>query len=214
MNLVRPAIEKEIARIEDASEVRQDGESEQYRASTVETSALSRRAQANDAINTFRRAQQGDPEAQDDLNDLKKELLDEEPTDEEIFRTILRDQSGNPFAQDLTLEVMLTDEQAQAHQDVLDLFKDFRGGAASVDSVIKPKQQIDLFLKLTEGGGSLTERMFFARKALTVLTDHGNRSLFEGLHTFHLLDGADVVASGVEQLKAATTASPVVPNHA
>ncbi len=213
-SLVRLALEKEIAKISKASEVASDGEAEQFQAGSIESTAIPRKEQANTAIETFHRAEQGDPEAKKDLLDQKRELLNEEPSDDDIFQTILESQSSNPFAQDLTLEVMLSDEEAQAHQDVLDLFKDFRGDMPSVDDAIKPELQIAFFLELTKGGGQLPERMFFVRKALTVLTASGQRTLSEGLKELHVLNGGAILESGVDKLKNLAGSSDVTPDYA
>jgi len=203
----RSIIEREIAKAHETSEKLDQSEAKSSQGINIETVADNREAQSETAIETFRRAENGDPQAKKDLLDAKKELLDEEPSDDDIFQTILETQSGNPFAQDTVLETMLSDEQAQAHQDVLNLFKEFRGDLASVDDAIKPVQQIDLFLELTKGGGTLAERMFFVRKVLTVLTASGERDLFDGLSNLHVLSGGEITKSGVEKLKELTDRS-------
>lgn len=200
----RHIIEREIAKVSEGSEVVSAGEAETFQSSAIESTALPRRDQANNAIDTYHRAEAGDPQAKKDLLDAKKELLGEEPSDDDIFQTILETQSGNPFAQDTVLETMLSDEQAQAHQDVLDMFKEFRGDLASVDDAINPAQQIELFIELTKGGGALSNRMFFARKALTTLTASGERTLFKGLTDLHVLDSGEILQSGVEKLRELT----------
>lgn len=204
LDRARPLIEAAIAEYAEGSQDVAEGQSVHHEAETMEALATTRIAQTNSAIETFHRAAQGDPDAKKDLLDMKKELLDEEPSDDDVFQTILETQSGNPFAQDTVLEVMLTDEQAQAHQDVLDLFKEFRGDLASVDDALKPNQQIDLFIELTKGQGSLTERMFFVRKALNVVTVGGQRNLFEGLKELGVLNGRELSEGGVKNLKELT----------
>lgn len=70
-------------------------------------------------------------------------------------------------------------------------------------------QQIELFIELTKGGGTLAERMFFSRKVLTVLTANGERNLFKGLTDMHVLSGGEVLKSGVDTLKALSKKRPV-----
>jgi len=212
-NLVRPAIEKEISELGETLEETDLGEAEKSEGKTEETVANNREVQSETAIDTFHRAENGDPEAKKDLLDQKKELLKEEPTDDEIFQTILETQSSNPFAQDTTLEVMLSDNEAQAHQDVLNLFKEFRGDLPSVDDALKPKQQIDLFLELTKGGGNLANRTFFVRQALTILTANGQRNLRTGLQEIGVLDGSNISESGVTNLKKLTNRNQGIPSH-
>ncbi|WP_459873331.1 hypothetical protein, partial [Endothiovibrio diazotrophicus] len=171
LDAARPIIEREIAELNHAREGRASGQADRSQADVDEHTADHRESMADSAIATFQRAERGDPDARKELTDAKRELLGEEATDEEVLQTVLEDQSGNLFADDVVLEVMFSDEETEACQRVLDLFQEFYGERGSVDSVIQPKQQIDLFCALTKGVGSLTERMFFARKALTVLTD-------------------------------------------
>lgn len=213
-NLVQPVLEKEIAAASETSETIDQSETKRSQGRKIETDSGNRETQANTAIDTYHRAANGDPEAKKDLLDAKKELLGEEPSDDEIFQTILENKSGNPFAQDTVLEVMLTDTEAQAHQDVLDLFKEFRDDLASVDDAIKPAQQIDLFIELTKGGGSLPNRMFLARKALTTLTDSGRRNLFEGLTAMRVLVGGEISEDGVDKLRELAGRSDVTPAYA
>ena len=92
-------------------------------------------------------------------------------------------------------------EVAQQHQNGLDLYKEFRGDLVSVDEVIKPAQQIELFIELTKGGGTLAERAHFARQALTVLTDRGHRNLRDGLKEFGVLGYGGLLQSGVKSLR-------------
>jgi len=113
---------------------------------------------------------------------------------------MLEDQSGM-FDNNLVLEVALSDSETQQHQDVLDLYKEFRGDLASVDEVIKPAQQIELFIELTKGGGTLAERAHLARQALTVLTDRGHRNLRDGLKEFGVLGSGAILDSGVKKLR-------------
>lgn len=213
LEAARPLIENEIAKNANGSEVISAGEAETSQSSAIESTAIPRKAQSLDAIETFHRAESGDPEAKKELMDQKKELLGEEPTDDEIFQTILETNSSNPFAQDTAMEVMLSDSEAQAHQDVLDLFKEFRGDLASVDDALKPQQQIDLFIELTKGQGTLAERMFFARKALTILTGSGERNLFEGLTSLHVLSSGEIAPSGVKALLKMADTPAVAPSH-
>jgi len=211
-HLVRSALEKEIAEVSETREEDERSDTEDYQASTIETKAIPRRDQANTAIDTYHRAESGDPEAKKDLLDAKKELLGKEPSDDDIFKTILEDQGG-VFDNSLVLDVALSDTETQQHQDVLDMFKEFRGDLASVDAAIKPKQQIDLFIELTKGQGDLAERLHFARKALTVLTASGERSLFVGLSNMHVLSGDEIVPSGVKALRKMADAPIVIPNQ-
>jgi|GEM_PF-3403499 len=209
----RPIIEREIAKISEAGERREGGQTETFQSNTIESTALPRRDQANAAIDTYHRAEAGDPEAKKDLLDAKKELLGEDPSDDEIFQTVLEDQGG-VFDNSLVLEVALSDTETQQHQDVLDMFKEFRGELSSVDAAIKPKQQIDLFIELTKGQGGLAERMHFARKALTVLTASGERNLFEGLTELHILSDDEIALSGVNTLRKIADAPAVILNRA
>lgn len=207
----RPIIEREIAKASETSEKVDQSEAKKSQGRNIETVGGNREAQANTAIETFHRAEAGDPEAKKDLLDQKKELLNEESPDDEIFQTILESQSSNPFVQDMTLEVMLSDEEAQAHQDVLDMFKDFRGDLPSVDDAIKPELQIDLFLELTKGHGTLIEREYFTRQALTMLTDHGRRNLRDGLKEYGVLGDGGLLESGVDKLRELASISKVTP---
>jgi len=196
----RSFIEKEIAKASEGTEEISEGQTEIFQASTIETIARPRKEQANTAIETFHRAENGDPQAKKDLLDQKKELLGEEPSDDEIFQTLLEDQSGM-FDSSLVLEVALSDADTQQHQDVLNLYKEFRGDMASVDEALKPQQQIELFIELTKSGGTLANRMFLGRKALTVLTSGGTRNLSAGLKALHVLDGGGILDAGVNTLR-------------
>jgi len=213
LDIARPIIEREIAKIGEAGEQRTAGVEETFQADTIESTAIPRRNQANAAIETYHRAEAGDPQAKKDLLDAKKELLGEESTDDEIFQTMLEDEGG-VFDNSLVLEVALSDTETQQHQDVLDMFKEFRGELSSVDAVIKPKQQIDLFIELTKEQGNLAERMFFARKALTVLTASGTRNLLEGLSSLHVLSGDEIIAHGVKSLRKMADAPVVISSQA
>jgi len=210
---VRPVIEKEIAKLNSNEEIRGTGQTKTAEAGNIESTALPRRDQAYAAIDTFHRAEAGDPQAKKDLLDAKKELLGEEPSDDDIFQTMLIDQGGL-FDNSLVLDVALSDTETQQHQDVLDMFKEFRGDLASVDEAIKPAQQIELFIELTKGQGDLAERMDFARKALTVLTASGERNLFKGLSSFHVLSGDEIMSSGVETLRKMADTHAAIPSDA
>lgn len=200
LEAVRPIIENEITKTVEGKSEEDDAQSEKAEAQSEETTAANREAQSSAAVETFHRAENGDPDAKKDLMDAKKELLGEEPSDDEIFQTILEDQSGL-FDNETVLEVALSDEETQQHQDVLNLFKEFRGDLPSVDAAIPPAEQIELFIQLTKAQGNLAERMHFARQALTALTASGKRSLFEGMTEFHILDGGKVSETGVDKLK-------------
>ena len=95
---------------------------------------------------------------------------------------------------------MLTDAEASATRDVLDLFKEFRGDLPSVDDALNPKQQIDFFTLVTKGRGSLPERMDFARKVLEFVTHDGQESLFEGLTEYGALNGLELNENVIEVL--------------
>ena len=213
LDAVRPLIMSKIEEFAEGSDKKSSGETETSQSSAIESTALPRRDQANTAIDTFHRAETGDPQAKKDLLDAKKELLGEEPSDDDIFQTMLVDQGGL-FDNSLVLDVALSDTETQQHQDVLDMFKEFRGDLASVDEAIKPAQQIELFIELTKGQGDLAERMDFARKALTVLTASGERNLFKGLSSFHVLSGDEIMSSGVETLRKMASNSAVNAEYA
>lgn len=198
--LARPVIEEAIRKNGEAAKVISYGKAEQVRADNLETTAHAREGQANAAIKTFRQAEAGDPEARKDLLDKKRELLGEDPSDDDVFATILENDSGNPLAQDTVLAVMLSDEKADAYQGVLDLFNAFRGDLPSADTALKPEQQIDLFLKLTEGGGNLGERMFFVRQVLDIVTRKGAQNLFQGLTERGVLKDGELVEANIERL--------------
>lgn len=78
---------------------------------------------------------------------------------------------------------------------------------------LRPSQQIELFIELTKGGGTLAERMFFVRKVLTVLTVSGERNLFDGLGSLHVLSNDEITKSGVAKLKELTDRSAAAPLH-
>lgn len=198
---VRPIIEREIAKVDEGGDDIQSGEAKTFQADSIARTALPRKKQVKTAIESFRLAENGDPEARKDLIDQARELLGEEPDDDDIFSTVLENESGNPFAQDTVLEVMLTDEKADAYQRVLDLFNEFRGDLPSADSALKPELQIELFLGLTKGRGSFTDRTFFVRQAMAVVTDDGQRNLFEGLKELGVLNGGKLLESGMQALK-------------
>ena len=190
----RSLIEAEIAATQEKYATVNDGEADIGSGKADFINEQSREFQAVSAIDDFHAAERGDPEARKKLQDHKKEMFDEEPDDEDIFETILESESGNPFAQDLVMETMLSDPEAKATQKVLDLFKDFRGDLPSVDDALSPKLQIELFTQLTKGKGSFPERMEFARKSLELVTEKGQRNLFEGLTDFHVLKSNGLAA--------------------
>ncbi len=208
LDMARPIIEDEIKKTSAAVEVMSDGETDQHQAESVETNADTRETQAEAGIATFHRAEAGDPRARADLLDLKRELFGEEPSDDEIFATILETESGNPFAQDTALEVALSDAEADAYQNVLDLFKEFRGDLPSVDDALRPELQIKLFLELTKGGGNLPERMHFVRHVLAVATQDGARNLRQGLTDHGVVKGGDLVLDNLDQLKTLARNTP------
>ena len=212
LDAARPIIEAKIRANSTEVNLETDGENETSQSSAIESTALPRRDQANTAIDTFHRAEAGDPQTKKDLLDAKKELLGEEPSDDDIFQTMLEDEGG-VFDNSLVLDVALSDTETQQHQDVLDMFKEFRGDLASVDEAIKPAQQIELFIELTKGQGDLAGRMDFARKALTVLTASGERNLFKGLSSFHVLSGDEIMSSGVETLRKMADVHAALPGH-
>jgi len=109
--------------------------------------------------------------------------------------------------------VSLSDSETQQHQDVLDLYKEFRGDLASVDEAISPKRQINLFIELTKGGGNLANRMLQARKALTVLTANGTRNLSEGLKAEGVYTGDGILESGVKRLRNLADSREVTPDY-
>ena len=200
----RPLIEAKIAEYADGAQDKIKGRSDVTEANRIDIVATTRVAQADDAIAAFHRAESGDPEARKDLEDHKKELLEEEPDDEDIFRTILENESSDPFAQDQAMEVMLSDAEAEETQKVLDLFQDFRGDLPSADDALPPKKQIRLFLLLTKGKGLPIERRAFAREALTMATDDGRRNLFEGLTGCDVLEHRDLSEPAIEALRKGT----------
>ena len=213
LDVARPLIISKIEEFSEGSDKKSDGETETFQSSTIVNIARPKKEQANTAIETFHRAENGDPEAKKDLLDQKKELLGEEPSDNEIFQTMLEDQSGM-FDNNLVLEVALSDSETQQHQDVLDLYKEFRGDMASVDEALKPAQQIDLFIELTKGGGNLSNRMLLARKALTVLTTNGTRNLSEGLKAEGVFMGDGILDSGVSRLRTMASSDEVKAEYA
>jgi hypothetical protein len=144
-HLIRSTLEKEIPEINEAGDHRNNGQAEVGGGHADLAHEQAQETQALSAIDAFHRAENGDEEAKKDLQDHKKEMFDEEPSDEDIFKMMLENESGDPFAQDMIIETMLSDEQSEAHQKVLDLFKDYRGDLASVDDALSPKRQIDFF---------------------------------------------------------------------
>lgn len=201
---VRLIIEREIAKVDEGGNDVQSGEAKTFKADSIARTALPRKEQVNAAIKSFRRAENGDPEARKDLIDQARELLGDEPDDDDIFSTVLENESGNPFAQDTVLEVILTDETADAYQRVLDLFNEFRGDLPSADSALKPELQIKLFLELTKGRGSFADRTFFVRRALAVVTEDGQRNLFEGLSDHGVIKNGVLVTKNIKRLISTT----------
>lgn len=201
LEAARPTIEVRIKEATIENGVRSDGQADRFQADGLETAATSRETQALEAIDTFHRAEKGDKDAKKDLQDAKKELLGEEPSDEDIFKMMLENESGDPFAQDMIIEIMLSDETSEAHQKVLDLFKDYRGDLASVDDALSPKRQIEFFTKLTKGQGSFHERLEFAEKTLEWITSGDTDNLFEGLHARNILDGTELNDNAIEALQ-------------
>lgn len=201
LEAARPTIEARIkeATIENREEA--DGQAEVGSGHADLAHEQVRETQALAAIDTFHRAEKGDKEAQKDLQDAKKELLGEEPSDEDIFKMMLENESGDPFAQDMIIEIMLSDETSEAHQKVLDLFKDYRGDLASVDDALSPKMQIEFFTKLTKGQGSFRERLEFAEKTLEWIMSGDTDNLFEGLHARNILDGTELNDHAIESLQ-------------
>ncbi len=204
LEAARSIIEREIAKVEGAHEKRDNGEAKTFQSRTIESKAIPRKEQATAAIETFHSAKVGDPDAKKNLLDQKRELSGEELDDDEIFTTLLESQSSNPFARDTVLEVMLSDEQAEAHQDVLDLFNEFRGDLPSADDALNPEFQIRLFLKLTESGGALSDRLFLLRQMLGVVTDHGRLNLFTGLHNQDVLKDGELDETAIKAMVANT----------
>jgi len=164
------------------------------------TSAKLREDKATFAIETFHRAEQGDPQAQKDLSDHKKEVLGEKNSDEEIFKTILENESSDPFKQDMVLETMLSDREAKTSQKVFDLFKGYRGDLASVDDALPASEQLDLFLVLSKGQGSLNRRFDFVETVLDFVTKEGTVNLFEALKGFNLLKEGHLIKPRLEEI--------------
>lgn len=200
----RPLIEAEIAAIKAANEKDERGRSAVWEGQSLHAVAAARETQALAAIDAFHRAERGDPEAKKDLEDHKKELFGEEPDDDTLFRTILETESSDPFARDTAMEVMLSDAEARETQAVLDLFQAFRGDLPSADNALPPRQQIDLFLRLTKGMGPFRERLDFARHALTLVTDDGQRNLFEGLMAYKVVTHRDLSDPAIDALREGT----------
>ncbi|MBF0246800.1 MAG: hypothetical protein HQL36_01810 [Alphaproteobacteria bacterium] len=133
------------------------------------------------------------------MQDAKKEMFDEEPSDEDIFKLMLENES-DPFAQDTIIEILLSDETSEAHQKVLDLFKVYRGDLASVDAALRPELQIEFFTKLTKGQGSFRQRLEFAEKTLEwVMLNAAN--LFLAFRARKILDGPELNDKAIEDLQ-------------
>ena len=201
LDAARSIIEAEISREREISGKEGGGQAEVGSGHADLAHEQVRETQALAAIDTFHRAEKGDEEAKKDLQDVKKELLGEEPSDKDIFKMMLENESGDPFAQDMIIEIMLSDETSEAHQKVLDLFKDYRGDLASVDDALSPKRQIEFFTKLTKGQGSFRERLEFAEKTLEWIMSGDTDNLFEGLHARNILDGTELNDHAIESLQ-------------
>jgi hypothetical protein len=211
LEAARPIIEEKIRANVAENAIESNGQADTFQSDSLKISARTRETQATSAIDSFHRAERGDPDAKKELEDHKKEMFDEEPDDEDIFKTILESESGNPFAQDLVMETMLSDPEAKATQKVLDLFKDFRGDLPSVDDALSPKLQIELFTLLTKGKGLFRERLDFARKALEALTGDGTIDIFNGLQNLMILNDGEIAENGVKQLQKLTDAREARP---
>ncbi|MBL4748730.1 MAG: hypothetical protein JKY17_08275 [Magnetovibrio sp.] len=172
-----------------------------------------RKKQANTAIDTFHKAEAGDAEAMKDLMDQKRELLGEEPSDRDIFQTLLENQSRF-YDNDTILDVALSDNETQQSQDVLDLYKEFRGYLANVDEAINPKQQIDLFIEITKGNGALPNHMFLEHQSLTVLTANGTRILSVALKEFGILGDGTLLDISMDKCRQMASSSEVKTEYA
>ena len=136
------------------------------------------------------------------MKDHAKELLDEELDEEDVLTTLLKTSSSDPFAQDMALEIILSDAEAREAQKVFNLFKEFRGDLPSVDDALKPRQQLDLFVHLTSGQGDLPQRHVFARTALETLID-GHDNLFEALTAHKILKSGELAEDAIEEARKA-----------
>ena len=145
----RSAIEAEIAKGEKIDKRENNLFAEIGAGEKQREYASAQEYKANIAIDTFHRAEKGDPQAKKDLLDQKKELFGEEPNDEELFKTILESESSDPFQQDMVMEILLTDREAETTQKVFDLFKNYRGDLASVDDALPASEQLTFFLALS-----------------------------------------------------------------
>lgn len=201
LDATRPLIEREIAKVSEASERKERSTAKKSEGRSIETTATNRETQAISAIDAFHRADNGDKQAKKELQDHKKELLGEKSSDEETFKMMLENESGDPFAQDMIIEIMLSDETSEAHQKVLDLFKDYRGDLASVDDALSPKLQIEFFAKLTQGQGSFRQRLEFGKKALEWVMSGNVDNLFEAFHARKILDGPGLNDNAIEELQ-------------
>ncbi|MBL4692861.1 MAG: hypothetical protein JKY92_05975 [Magnetovibrio sp.] len=83
-----------------------------------------------------------------------------------------------------------------------------------MDEAISPEQQIDLFIEITKGNGSLPNRTFLARQSLTVLTANGTRNLSVGLKEFGILGDGTLLESGVDKLRQIASSSEVNAEYA
>ena len=112
------------------------------------------------------------------------------------------------------MNVTLSDNETQQYQDVLDLYKEFRGYLASVDEAINPKHQIDWFIEITKGNGALPNRMFLAHQYLTVLTANGTRNLSVALKEFGILGDGVLLDVGMDKLRQMASRSEMKTGYA
>ena len=195
----RPLIEAEIAKSETIKKRENNEKADKGAGESEREYATAREYKVTMAIETFRKADKGDPQAKKDLMDQKKELLGEEPSDEDIFKTILESESSDPFKQDMVMEILLTDQQAETTQKVFDLFKKYRGDLASVDDALPATEQLKLFLALSKGQGSLNRRFDFVETVLDHITEKGTVNLFEALNNRKLLKDRRLIEPRLEE---------------
>lgn len=200
LEAARPMIEREIQAAKENRNLGHEGLTEIGAGENEREYASAQEYKANIAIDTFHRAEKGDPQAKKDLLDQKKELFGEEPNDEELFKTILESESSDPFAQDMAMEVLLTDREAETTQKVFDLFKNYRGDLASVDDALPASEQLVLFLALSKGQGSLRRRFDFVETVLDQITKDGTVNLFEALNERKLLKDHRLVEPRLEEM--------------
>ena len=195
----RPVIEAEIAKSATLEEKESNLLAQKGAGENEREHATAREYQAAIAIETFHRAERGDPQAKKDLMDQKKELLGEDPSDEDIFKTILESESSNPFKQDMVMEILLTDREAETTQKVFDLFKKYRGDLASVDDALPATEQLEFFLALSKGQGSLNRRFDFVETVLDHITEKGTVNLFEALNNRKLIKDRRLIEPRLEE---------------